>query len=278
MADVIVDGTLSPAGGIVYLDQPGQRLRSKDGSLGIVRGAVYVTKEGAGATIDPTIKLELPGGFSAQAGAVQCAASRVGIHCEIDLGGNPMQGVQIIQWNGEIPDACDISGLYAYNNAQRPGDADKMHGIYVQDSTNLRGRNVRFSDIRGGWGIHFYCNQNVQVCRGARLEQVTCERNLGDVIFWGPGVADNRVDKLLSLGAGAKGVVTQNQSAQGHGNVVDHVTTPTSGYGYQEEVVTPPLPGGGDAEAQLQAWRDWYASAPGGPWAEWWKRAPITSS
>jgi hypothetical protein len=252
---------VTPTGGILRLDQPGQKLTGPK----VIHGAVYITSSAAGAVIEPTVKIEIPAGFKAQAGAVQCAATGCRIGCEIDIGGNPMQGVQIIQYGGVIPDGTDISGLYAYNNSQTPGDPDKNHGIYVQDSTNLKGDNIRFMSIRGGWGIHFYCNQKVQVSKHARLSHITCEENLGDVIFWGPGVEDNKVTNLLSLRPGKWGALHQNDSGKNGGNSLDFSSTPRAGYGYQPAAPVVPPPTGGDVaelEAQLKAWNDWYAQAP----------------
>jgi hypothetical protein len=260
VADIAVSNPVTPPNGVLILNQPGQRLYAPSGR-GVVKGAVYITKDADGAHIDASIKIELPAGFRAQAGAVQCAASQCRINCEIDIGGNPLQGVQIIQWGGPIPDSTDITGLYAYNNTQTPGDPDKNHGIYVQDSTGLKGDNIRFADIKGGWGIHFYCNQKVQVSKGARLSHVTCERNLGDVIFWGPGVTDNHVTRLLSLDVGKWGPLHQNASGEAGGNTLDYVTEPAADYGYQPpQTETTPPPD--DMEAQLQAWNDWHAQAP----------------
>lgn len=235
MADIVITGTYTPPGGIITLNEPGQRLTSGDGHQAIVQGAVYITAAADGATIDETIKIEVPAGFTAQAGAVQCCASNAGIHCEIDIGGNPMQGVQIVEWGAGVPDSVDISNLNVYNNTQSPlaEDVNENHGIYVQDSTRLYGDNLRFSNIQGGWAIHFYCDQTVQVCTDSLLRHITCDGNRADVIFWGPGVTNNKVERLLSLNVGEGGVLHQNASAENVGNTLDYVTTPQDDYGHQ---------------------------------------------
>jgi len=262
--------TITPSGGVLRLDKP------ETFSNVLIRGAVYITSSAGGTVLEPSVKIEIPAGFKAQAGAVQCCASDCRIGCEIDIGGNAMQGVQTIEWDGPVPENTDISNLYAYNNSQQSDDPDKHHGIYVQDSIGLTGSNIRFRDIKGGWGIHFYCDQTVLVCRGARLSQITCEDNLGDVIFWGPGVEDNRVEKLLSLNPGKWGALHQNTSGANGGNTLDFVSVETAGYGYQGN-------GGGTDPAPVDdPWPAWYATAPRGSleaanqaWVDWFNSAPV---
>lgn len=217
-SDVVVNGVYTPPGGVIRLDKPGQRLTG----TGTVRGAVYITAAAVGAQIESGITLQIPPGFSAQAGAVQCAASRAGIHCTIDGGGNEIQGVQLVRYpaSAPVPDGVNLDDLYVRNIG---GEGFYTHGVYLQDAVNTTGRNLRFEDIRAGWALHFFGG----TVTGTRLSNITDRRCLGDVVFWGSGISDNRVDKLLVQDTGERGPVTSNG---GDGNAVDYVEVP-AGYG-----------------------------------------------
>lgn len=241
MADIIPPtNPWTPPGGIVTLSTAGQKLRAAPGiAQQVVLGGVFIEGSAVGAEIASTIKLKMPADFAA-AGAIQCAASRAQIHCEVDLFAKPMQGLQLIRWpaGAGTPDDVNLDGLYIYNNAlgDDPGAVGFNHAIYFQDSVRATGKNMRFTDIRGGRALHFYPN-----AKDSRITNVTDTRCYGDVVFWGTGVIGNQVAKLLSLNVGAKGVVEWGGGAAPITNTCDYRTTPTPGYGYQPPAPTPDI-------------------------------------
>jgi hypothetical protein len=227
MTDIIVKSkTWTPPGGIVRLDQPGQRLRAAAG-LGqvTVLGGVFATREADAAQVESSIRLDPPAAFGS-ASAVEVCASRVGVHCEVNLRGRPIHGVSILAYPnaGEVPEDVNLDGLYVYDNI--PAGVP-THGVYFSDSIAATGKNMRFVDIRGGWALHFYPN-----CQDSVIESVSTRRCQGDVIFWEPAVTGNRVSKLLSQDVGPRGVVAWGEGASEISNTVDFVTVPP-GYGCQ---------------------------------------------
>jgi hypothetical protein len=239
MTDVVVTSTpWSPPGGVVRLDQPGQKLIAAPGiSQVTVLGGVYIPSTGVGAVIDKTIQLAPPTGFAAE-GAVQCAAPQARINCEIDLQGMPKHGVQIIRYNSvNDPSDVNLDELYVYNNSLGPSDPNKVgfyHGVYFQDCLRTTGTNLRFANIKGGRALHFYPN-----ARDSAIKNVSDFGCYGDVVFWLGSygtVTGNRVDKLFTQSVGAKGVVEYGPNASKLSNTVDFVTVASVGYGYQYPV------------------------------------------
>ncbi len=218
-----------------------------------INGGVYIKSAATEALVDSTIKLAIPGDY-AQAGAIQSAASRVQIHCEIDLGGKPIQGVQLIKYPATSlpPYDPNLDRIFVYNNALGvdPLKVGFFHGVYFQDSIRASMKNARFEDIRGGRALHFTPN-----AKDSFVSQVTVKRCYGDVVFWGANVTGNKVEKLLVLEPGAKTFdfnknpeEVWGSGAQRALNPVDRSFDILSGYGYQ-----PPTPPKQEIEALLKS-------------------------
>lgn len=218
-----------------------------DPKLGIerctVRAGVWMAPGSPRSWIHPSVRLVRPDGWPKGIGLVQCAAADAIIEpYEIDLGGVPQQGVQILRsGTSPAPTNVTVRNCLIHRNTLDPTDTNRvgyLHAIYAQSGSGHHLTNLWLKDIGSGYGLHFNSDEaaGVAIHDTVDVTDVTVERCLGSIVFWGQNVRGNRMSRILSLNPVIHGDVSAGGGTSQTKADVDYVQAPMPGYGYRGDV------------------------------------------